>query len=367
MKVVHVFWSLMFGGIETMLVNITNAQAQSNANVYIIIINDNCDKTLINALNRNVRVVFLYRKLHSKGFQFIFKFNRALRKIKPDIIHLHDPHLFGLIFSRQLRNITCVTLHDVPYGSLCGSSILQRKILALNFRLAGNVVYLDKIPQVFSISNIVQKELYNKFGVDSIIVNNGIDTSRFKQRHQRGINQPMRLVQVSRLDHKKKGQDLLIKAVAKLKGRIEVDFVGDGESLTYLSNLSRKLDVEHYVHFLGKKSQSFIFENLQNYDLFVQPSRYEGFGLTVAEAMAAKVPVLVTEGEGPAEITCNEKYGWTFKNGDIDDLVNKIVCIQRLYAEAMDKAEKARLYVCNNYNVTVTARKYLEEYTNMKK
>lgn len=367
MKIVHVFWSLMFGGIETMLVNIANTQALLGANVYIIIINDNCDSTLISALNENVKIVFLHRKLHSKGALFIFKFNRALLKIKPDIVHLHDPHLYGLIFSRRLRSITCTTLHDVPYGSLHGNSILQRKILAMNFRLAGNVAYLDKIPQVFSISNIVQKELLDKFGVESIVVNNGIDTSMFKLRQQEGMNRPMRLIQVSRLDYKKKGQDLLIKAVAKLNGLIEVDFIGDGEDLVYLNDLSRSQDVERYIHFLGKKPQSFISENLQNYDLFVQPSRYEGFGLTVAEAMAAQVPVLVTEGEGPAEITCNEKYGWTFKNGDVDDLVNKIVCIQRHYAEAMDKAEKARQYVCNNYDVSVTARKYLEEYTKMKK
>lgn len=48
----------MFGGIETMLVNIANAQAQLGANVYIIIINDNCDSTLISALNENVKIIF---------------------------------------------------------------------------------------------------------------------------------------------------------------------------------------------------------------------------------------------------------------------------------------------------------------------
>lgn len=367
MRIVHVFWSLRYGGIETMLVNIANAQAQYGANVYIIIINDNCEKTLLSALNKNVKVIFLHRKLHSKGLLFIFKFNRVLCKIHPDIIHLHETHLFGVIFPRHLRNITCATLHDVPYGSLCGSSILQRKILVLNFRLPGNVAYLNKIPQIFSISNIVRKELLEKFGVDSIVVNNGIDTSKFKRRQQKPISNPMKLVQVSRLEHKKKGQDLLIEAVAKLNGRIEVDFIGEGDSMAYLSDLSKSLGIERYVHFLGKKTQSFISENLQNYDLFVQPSRFEGFGLTVAEAMAAEVPVLVTEGEGPAEITCNDKYGWTFRNGDIGDLANKIVNVQEHYVTALYKADEARKYVCNNYDVTATAKRYLEEYTNTKK
>lgn len=367
MRIVHVYWSLRFGGIETMLVNIANAQARYGANVYIIIINDNCDKTLLSALNKNVKVVSLHRKLHSKGLQFIFKFNRALHKINPDVIHLHGTHLFGVIFSRRLRNITCATLHDVPYGSLCGSSILQRKILALNFRQPGNVAYLNKIPQVFSISNIVQKELLEKFGVDSIVVNNGIDTSKFKRRQQMSASNPMKLVQVSRLEYKKKGQDLLIHAAAKLKGRIKVDFIGEGDSMAYLSDLSKSLGTERYVHFLGKKTQSFISENLKDYDLFVQPSRYEGFGLTVAEAMAAGVPVLVTKGEGPAEITCNDTYGWTFRNDDIDDLTNKIVNVQEHYVTALDKADEARQYVCSKYDVAVTAKRYLEEYANLKK
>lgn len=99
-----------------------------------------------------------------------------------------------------------------------------------------------------------------------------------------------------------------------------------------------------------------------NYDLFVQPSRFEGFGLTVAEAMAAEVPVLVSSGDGPAEITCRDKYGWVFSNGDIDNLIYKIKYINNNYVKAIDKAKLARNYVIENYDVSVTARKYLNEY-----
>ena len=102
MKVVHVFWSLNFGGIETMLVNIANAQVEYGACVYLVSINDNYDDTLIGALNRNVHVVLLHRRLHSKGFDFVIKLNKCLRQITPDVLHLHDPHLFGLLFSKRL-------------------------------------------------------------------------------------------------------------------------------------------------------------------------------------------------------------------------------------------------------------------------
>lgn len=51
-----------------------------------------------------------------------------------------------------------------------------------------------------------------------------------------------------------------------------------------------------------KKNQEWIYHNLCNFDLFIQPSRFEGFGLTVAEAIAAKVTVLVSNIQGPMEI-----------------------------------------------------------------
>ena len=245
---------------------------------------------------------------------------------------------------------------------LCGKGLIKKLIPALNFRVQGNVAYLDKIPQVFSISNTVREQLLDKYGVDSIVVNNGILTSKFMQRQSGQMHSPMRIVQVSRLDYEKKGQDLLIESAAKLKGKIEVDFIGDGESLDYLKDLTRRLEVEQYVHFLGKKPQSFISNHLCDYDLFVQPSRYEGFGLTVAEAMAAQLPVLSTEGQGPAEVTCGEEYGWTFKNDNVDDLVSKITYIHNHYDEATAKATMARSYVIDTYDVSVTAKTYLEEY-----
>ena len=118
-----------------------------------------------------------------------------------------------------------------------------------------------------------------------------------------------RIVMVSKLNHEKKGQDLLIKAAVGLKGLVHVDLIGDGSSREYLQQLIQELYVEELISLLGTKSQPYITAHLADYDLFVQPSRWEGFGLTVAEAMAAKVPVLVSAGQGLAEVTCGDKFG----------------------------------------------------------
>lgn len=128
--------------------------------------------------------------------------------------------------------------------------------------------------------------------------------------------------------HEKKGQHILIKAVNKLikqgYNQIRLDIIGDGDSHKYLKTLVKELDITEYVRFLGSKNQSYIYEHLCDYDLFVQPSIYEGFGLTVTEAMAAKVPVLVSENQGPIEIIDYGRLGYSFKNQDIDDCAAKI-------------------------------------------
>jgi glycosyltransferase involved in cell wall biosynthesis len=194
------------------------------------------------------------------------------------------------------------------------------------------------------------------------VISNGINTSIFKQRTKQYKKTPFKIIQVSRLIHDKKGQDFLIEAAAALKGKIDITFVGEGDSIEFLKSLAREKGVNKYIHFAGKKDQSYIANHLCDYDLFVQPSRYEGFGLTVAEAMAAKVPVLVSSGQGPAEVTCNEKYGWVFKNGDTDDLVQKISYIIEHQDLTMNKALLGLQYVCENYDVSITAKRYIEEY-----
>lgn len=78
--------------------------------------------------------------------------------------------------------------------------------------------------------------------------------------------------------------------------------------------------------------------------------------------MAAAVPVLVSEGQGPAEVTQGNRYGWVFTNGDVVGLQRQIAFIKEHYGEAMTKAGKAKDYVRNTYDVSVTAQSYLREY-----
>lgn len=90
MRITHVFWSLGFGGIETMLVNIANAQAEAEAQVSVVIINDSCEESLMKSLRSDVKLYVLGRKVGSKGLGFILKLNKVLGELKPDVVQRID-------------------------------------------------------------------------------------------------------------------------------------------------------------------------------------------------------------------------------------------------------------------------------------
>ena len=92
----------------------------------------------------------------------------------------------------------------------------------------------------------------------------------------------------------------------------------------------------------------------------MHPSRFEGFGLTVAEAMAAKIPVVVSNVPALLEVVDNGQCGYIFESNDYQSLANIIEKVIRNYDLGI--IERAYERVKNTYDVSITARRYLEEY-----
>ena len=87
-----------------------------------------------------------------------------------------------------------------------------------------------------------------------------------------------------------------------------------------------------------------------------------GVWLDCSRSNGRKNSCSFSEGQGQEEVTCGEKYGWLFKNGDSLDLAMQIKKILLDKEKALSKAEKAYWYVKETYDVSVTARKYLKNY-----
>lgn len=345
MKIVHIVYGLDFGGIETMLVNIVNEQVKTGNKISVVIINNTINNDLYSSIDNRVKVYCLGRPVGSKNPYYILKFNYRINKISPDIIHIHTPSIIRY-FLPFVKYKMCVTKHDIHKEQ-------ENR-------------FLSKYSHIYSISTAVKDYLLSATGAESKVIYNGISINRIIPKQDcLSTKEVLKLVQVGRLFHTVKGQHVLIEALKIVKERgynnIHLYLIGDGSSRPYLQELISQYGMENYITLLGAKTQQYIFEHLCEYDLFVQPSINEGFGLTVAEAMAAKVPVLVSENQGPLEIIENGKYGFYFKNGDVEGCASKII---EIIEKGVDKqmVENAYKRVKELFSIEQTANGYIDEY-----
>lgn len=343
MKILHVIFSFHIGGAENLLVDILNAQVKSQT-VALFVINDEYNPDLWAKINPRIPVYLLKRKKGSLNPLKVIKANRIILNYNPDIIHFHDHNGIRILILPRLYT-KVLTVHDVGFPS----------------------TYFGKYDKIFAISKAVQKDIFNTSGLKSVLIYNGIDLGKIKIKTEKtaGI---FRMVQVSRLEHLKKGHAILLKAIAILVDKYKIksfslDFIGNGNSEIYLKGLVKKYNLEKFVNFSGEKQREEIYDSLHNYDLLIQPSIYEGFGLTVAEAMAAKVPVLVSANDGPMEIIENGKYGFWFRKEDAEHCCEQIRQIMLQREKLNTISDEAYQHVLKNFNIVNTVSLYLQAYT----
>lgn len=147
-----------------------------------------------------------------------------------------------------------------------------------------------------------------QFGVRAAVLPNPVvDEVRSAGHRAEG---PVRIVAAGRLVEAK-GFDLLIDAAAQLSADFRLDIYGDGGLREDLSSQVAERG-DNRVTLRGHAEPSAIFGGA---DLCVVPSRREGFGNVVVEAMAAGVPVLATACPGPAALIQDGENGFLVDQG----------------------------------------------------
>lgn len=113
-----------------------------------------------------------------------------------------------------------------------------------------------------------------------------------------------------------KGVEDLIAAFALVapQSGVTLDVAGAGRETDALRGQAESLGIADRVRFLGWRDD--VRTLMERWDIYAQPSRAEGFGLAVVEAMAAGLPVVTTDVGGLAEIVANGESGWLVPVGD---------------------------------------------------
>lgn len=357
----YLLFSFTVGGAEKLVADLCNEMTVQNQDVYLYIVNDFYSDDLLKTLNKKVHVELQKRKVGcGEKAKTLVRISDYIRKHKIDVVHcnsLDTPDLLLLKPILYRRTKIVHTIHDVgQYGSIPKWKVAFRNSLCDSFVAISNSVKEDLIEAGASVQKVN-------------VVYNAIDLNKFRNPQKRVFDKDHVVIgNVARMMPEKKGQDILVAAMVRLKNEyptLECEFAGGYDAqheMAYdaLKNEVIKEGLSNNISFLGNVENIPAF--LEKIDIFVLPSRYEGFGISLIEAMSMGIPCIASDLDGPAEIIGNNERGELFQVGNADELAAKIRHIISHYIEYQEKQFKIRNYICENFDICEMSRRLLKIY-----
>lgn len=158
-------------------------------------------------------------------------------------------------------------------------------------------------------------------------------------------NRTLILTTLAAVDVPYKGQEYVIRAIAKLRKegcRFEYRLVGNGNP-TYLQNVAEKLQISDQIKFYGVIQHDCITNILDETDIYIQPSKQEGLPRALVEAMSRACPALGSNIAGIPELLDQDCM---FNKGDVESICQALrsFTTDKMKKQAKINFEKAKLY-----------------------
>jgi glycosyltransferase involved in cell wall biosynthesis len=232
---------------------------------------------------------------------------------------VHSNADYGATFKVRGKPFIVTAHHDVFDELYQRYTSIAQKTYHYGFLKNRIAQALSTADRVIAVSYSTKTSLERTFGARKIdVIYNGVDTEAFAPKRvlvPEGLEKKIRLLFVGNLS-KRKGADLLPQIV-KCVGERYVLFYTGGSQGKELAKLPNAIS-------LGKIPREKLPDTYNMCDIFLFPSRLEGFGYAVAEAMACGKPVVCTNGSSLPELVTDQKGGYLCERDDVTDFAKKI-------------------------------------------
>jgi glycosyltransferase XagB len=207
----------------------------------------------------------------------------------------------------------------------------------LQFPLSELAIFIEKhvVPVVYRNIKIVTVSRSSKLDLKNLGIANAVNakiiTPGVGWKSMVGIRKTRHpsIIYMGRVKEYK-NIDIAIKAFKHVLSKIPnatFSIAGEGESLPELKKLARRLRVEHRIDFLGRVSEKEKIKLLAKSWIAVQPSEYEGWGITVIEANACATPVVAFDVNGLRDSIVNGKTGILVKKRSVKDYSSAVISV----------------------------------------
>jgi len=276
---------------------------------------------------------------------------QAIRRFRPDILHvsLNSPGAspWGILCGLAAPGVKVVAVEQLPQRI---PRLRRRALKRLTTpRLAALVAVggrsADTAAQLAGVDRASVRTIYN--GVPDLDL----------ELLPRPAEGPV-VGTIGRLDAQK-GYDVLVRALAGLPGVTAV-VVGDGPEREPLDELARELGVADRLLITGWSDEA--RRHLTTFDLFVLPSRHEGFPLVIVEAMLARLAVVATDVGSVAEAVVDGETGVLVPPENPEALASAVRMLIADPARRRELGGKGRERALQRFTAAAMAREYAALY-----
>ncbi|MCX5578605.1 glycosyltransferase family 4 protein [Kaistia terrae] len=189
----------------------------------------------------------------------------------------------------------------------------------------------DHVHMTVCVSQRIREDLVARYAFAANathMIHNAVDLPAPPPRPRRAVGQPLRLLSLGRIEDQAKGVLWLPEILARLPPDVTLTVAGDGPDLARLRRAAASLGER--IQFLGSVAPAEVPTLMASHDVFIAPSRFEGFMVTLLEAMACSCVPVVSRIRGGTDAAINDGVnGLLFPVGDVKAAANAVLHLQR--------------------------------------
>jgi len=210
--------------------------------------------------------------------------------------------LSKVVFGNNSKIIISVRNNPIKNESFVFNQIMKRTYPKADKLIVQTRRIKEILSKKYSIDNSVV--IPNMFDLDK---SRDLSRKKISKVHEDMFNEDFIFITIGSLTEQKAQWYLIrsFKSISQHNSNVKLIILGDGPLREKLINLTKKLNIEDKVFFLGEVEN--VFPYLRKSDCFVFSSLYEGFPNVITEALSQNLPVISTDCvSGPREILCPE-------------------------------------------------------------
>jgi len=359
-KIYFVITSMTGGGAEKVITHLLNNLSRKKFQPTLILFRK--EGPNLKLIKDDVEIIDLKSPRTRDG---IIKLIKILIKDKPDFLFSSlgplnatiSPFLFLLKGTKKIARETNIPsyIHNMKINQ--GNKLFY--IVKLLYK-----TFYKKYDLIIAQSDDMKEDLIINYGFKEsqiIKINNPIDFEMLAIKTLENSKNPLdtrkiNLVSAGRLTHQK-GLDMLIDQMSTIKTLdVKLTILGTGELEGALKNRVKKLNLEDKIDFLGYQENPYPY--FKNSDIFVLPSRIEGFSNVALENLGLGKPILANDFKGGInEMIVNGLNGKIIDYNvyDFEEAIKEVMCYKKNSKEILKDAKKrfGKNKIIKNYEIVL--------------